>query len=261
MTPRNVLIMGNSHTAAARVALRDDPGRWPVLKADVFAMPGGGIADLRLDGDSFLPKDDETRRQMEYWNGIPDLPIAGYDAFVVLGGLSFAQFTTLQDSHRSVDFPSVASGVPHKPVSTGLIDAMIAHRIDRTPVLALIRALAQLEQGPVLFMDNVLPSVECRHDPQHFAEHVAMAARGDGAALHTRYLHLLRQVLGVDAIHLAQPAHTVVDEVFTAPEWMRGSIRMQTRRDVPHEANEYGHANPCYGALQVDLMAQLLSRL
>ena len=34
---------------------------------------------------------------------------------------------------------------------------------------------------------------------------------------------------------------------------------MQPRRDVPHEASDYGHANPAYGRLQVDQITEALA--
>lgn len=257
--PRNILILGNSHTAASRIALRDDPGRWPDIAADYFAMPGHTIAEMDLRDGSFHARNDEIRRKMVYWNGMPDLPLSGYDGFVVLGCLAFALLADMQDTHRSLDFPSVARGVPCDLISTGLVGAMVAQRIARSPARRLIGALAGLGQGPVLFMDNVLPSAEVKTHPAGFAPLVAMAARGDGAAYHARYIRALRGVLGQEAVYLPQPAHTVTDEVFTAPEWMRGSMRMQPRRDVPHAPNEFSHANAAYGALQLDLIAQALN--
>lgn len=261
MMPRNVLFIGNSHTAAARIALRDQPGRWPGFEPDIFAMPGHSIAELELQDRCLHPKNDEIRRQMEYWNGIPDLPLSCYEAFVVMGCLSFASLASLQEDHRSSDFPSVMRGEPCQPVSTGLVDAMIAHRIARSPALGLIRMLAGLGQGPVLYLDTVFPSADCRDDPEKFLPYVEMAGRGDGPAYHTRYLRLLHQALGADARHIAQPADTVTDGIFTAPEWMRGSIMMLPRSDIPHEEREYGHANAAYGALQLDQITAVLGGL
>lgn len=261
MMPRNVLIIGNSHTAAPRIALRDDPAHWPDFAPDVFAMPGHSLIALELDGRTIVTRDDEVRRKMEYYNGVPDLPVSGYDAFVVIGGLAFHQLAGLQETHRSLDFPSAPRHRDFIPVSTGFVDALLHHQIERSPALRMVRLLAGLGQGPVLFMDQVLPSAECRQQQDQYAAYVALFQRGDAPAYHARYLRILGQLLGADGTYLPQPAQTVRDEAFTAPEWMRGSIRMQPRRDVPHEASDYGHANPAYGRLQVDLITQALARL
>ncbi|MFC3526972.1 hypothetical protein ACFOMH_02225 [Paracoccus mangrovi] len=261
MTPRNVLFLGNSHTAAPRIALRDDPDRWPGFAPDVFAMPGHSLIALELDGRTLVTPDDEARRKMVYYNGVPDLPVSGYDAFVVIGGLAFHQQAILQETHRSLDFPSARRDGNFIPVSTGFVDALLRHQLEHSPALRMARMLAGLDQGPVLFLDQVLPSTECRQDPDQYGAYVALAERGDAADYRARYLRILEPLLAGGAIHLPQPASTMVADAFTAPEWMRGSIRMQPRRDVPHEASDYGHANPAYGRIQVDQITEALARL
>ncbi|MTH63287.1 hypothetical protein [Paracoccus shanxieyensis] len=258
MTAPKLLILGNSHTAASRVALRDDPERWPGFCPDVFAMPGETLADLDLQDGALHPPNAEIAQKMRFYNQTDRFSLTGYDAFVLIGGLSVNAVSALQDRHRSVDFPSVAAGQDCCLVSSGLIDALIADRIEASPALRILRKLAGLSARPVLFIDQVLPSSDCRDDPQRFAGYVAMVARGDGMAFRDRYLRVLHRVLGGDAIHLPQPAQTIADGVFSAPEWMRGSVRMNPRRDVLHEVAEHGHANAAYGALQVDQILRAL---
>lgn len=262
--PRNVLMIGNSHSAAPRIALRDDPGRWPDFCPEVVAMPGDTLRGLELRDATLVPKTAELRGKMLHYNGIPDLPLAEYDAFVVIGGLGFHRMAEPGLTHPAPDFPSVAPGGALQGgalVSTGFIDAVMAHHIAGSTALRMIRGLAGLGQGPVLFMDQPFPSLDCRADPQNFAGLVTLAARGDAGALYARFLQLLARALPKGARHLPQPAPTVREQVFTAPEWMRGSVRMQPRRDVPHEATEYGHANPAYGGLQIDMISQAFAAL
>ncbi len=269
MTPQSVLLLGNSHTAAPRVALRDHPDRWRDFAPRIFAMPGDFMVSLVLENGNLLPSDDSARHHMLHYNGVPELPLAGHDAFVVIGCLNFLNFTGLQETRHSLDFPSAMRGEECQPalvpvsasISTGLMDAMMRHMIENSPALRLIRLLASLDQGPILFMDTVLPSAECWQQEEIFSTYLAMAERGDAAAWHARYIRILHEVLGQDATYLPQPPQTITEEVFTAPEWMRGSLRMQPRRDIPHEKTDFGHANPAYGALQLDLIAEALARL
>ncbi|MEF9603219.1 hypothetical protein O4J55_13020 [Paracoccus sp. PXZ] len=90
------------------------------------------------------PQDAEVHRKMPYYNGITDLPVSGYDAFAVIGCLAFHRLADLQDSHRSLDFPSVARGERCRLVSSALVEALLAERIGNSPELRLIRALAAL---------------------------------------------------------------------------------------------------------------------
>ncbi|MDF3606874.1 hypothetical protein PE067_12490 [Paracoccus sp. DMF-8] len=261
MMPRNPLVIGNSHTAAVRIALRDGPGRWPGFDPDIFAMPGGTLFRLELRDRAFVPTDAETKKQMVFYNGVPELPLSGYDGFVVLGGISFKQIAELQATHRSGDFPSVRAGKACRLVSTGFVDAMMQRRIADSSALRVMRALHGLGQGPVVFMDTVFPSAEAHVGAKGFRTYVEMVARGDGAAFHARYIDLLDREIGDAAIRLPQPAETVVDGLFTAPEWMRGSIRLNPHDDVPHDADDYGHANASYGALQVDAVIRAFAAL
>ena len=259
MTARRVLFLGNSYTAAPRIALRDDPGRWPDMRVSVLAMPGASLNTLVLEDGRLVARGDKARYDMEYYNDLTELPLQGFDAFVVIGGLNFFSLMPLQITHRSLDFPSVMRGEACQPVSTGLMDAMIRRRVENSAGLHAIRLLAG--RGPVLFMDEVFPSADCWQDPQRFDDYIAMADRGDAAAFHARYLRILHETLGSGATYLSQPAETIVEEVFTAPEWIRGAIRMQPRRDVRHEVSDFGHANPAYGAVQADLIARSLAVL
>lgn len=261
MIPRNPLVIGNSHTSSMRIALRDGAERWPEFDPDIFAMPGGTLFNLELRDRSFVPTNAETKKQMAFYNGVPALPLSGYDGFVVLGGISFKQLAELQATHRSGDFPSVRAGRPCRLVSTGLVDAMMQRRIDDSSALRVMRALSGLGQGPVLFMDTVFPSAEAHAGAKSFKTYLEMVARGDGAAFHARYMALMDREIGDAAIRLPQPGETVVDGLFTAPEWMRGSMRLNPHSDVPHDADDYGHANAAYGALQVDAVIRTFAAL
>lgn len=261
MTPRRLLLLGNSHTAALRIALRDDPGRWPDLRVTVLAMPGAALGALTLAGGRLVARDDSARHSMEYYNGMTELALQGFDAVAVIGGLNFHAVTALQDSHRSPDFPSVMGGGACPLVSTGMMDAMIRRHIADSVALYTIRLLAGQDCGAVLFMDEAFPSADCWQDAARFDPYIAMAERGDAAAFHARYLRILHEALGRDATYLPQPAQTIAEQVFTGPEWMRGSIRMQPRWDVRHEDTDFGHTNPAYGAHQADQIARALARL
>lgn len=261
MMPRNPLVIGNSHSSAMRIALRDNGARWPDFDPDIFAMPGGTLFNLELRDRNLVPTDAETKKQMVFYNGVPELPLSGYDGFVVLGGISFKQVADLQATHRSGDFPSVRAGRPCRLVSTGFVDAMMQRRITDSAAARVIRALHRLDQGPVVFMDAVFPSSEAHPGAKAFKTYVEMVARGDGAAFYARYIGLLDQQIGDAAIRLPQPAETVVNGLFTAPEWMRGSMRLNPHSDVPHDIDDYGHANADYGALQVEAVIRAFAAL
>lgn len=247
-----VLLIGNSHLAAPRNALRDWPERWPDFRPDIFGLPGRGIGELELRDGVLLSDDPEIRRQINFYNEVPALAVTGYDAFVVVGGSSFAQLCSVQTSHRSLGFPSVAAGIPCELCSEGFMDAMVRRRILASTAMRLIRRLARLGIAPILFLPAPLPSAECRDDPQQEQALLQLFRRGDGASFHQRYLHHLHELMSDLAVVIEQPPDTMVHEVFTRSEWMRGSLRLNSRQDVQHGRAEYSHGNTRFGARRID---------
>ncbi|MBC9246428.1 hypothetical protein H4P12_06815 [Paracoccus sp. 11-3] len=260
MTPRNVLLIGNSHTVAARIALQENPRRWPGYEFDVLALPPASFPKLAIQDDVLCPTSEDAQQHMQRHNGIPDLPLAGYDAFVVIGDPAFSAVAQLQNDARSFDFPSVQAEGAERLVSTAYMDAMIRTRIANSAALKIVRLLAGYGRGPVLLVDAALPSLDSRHDPEGLRHYIDMVARGDAVSFRKRYLRILTGVLAKHARLVPQPASTIVEDAFTAPEWMRGSFMLGPRQDRLHEEREYRHANPAYGALQLDAVVEALAR-
>lgn len=261
MSPPRVLLIGNSHVAAPRMALRDQPERWPGFSPEIIGMPGGMLGVMELRGTELVPKDQETRKAAVFYNGRPRFELRDFDVFVILGGTAFTKLGLMVETHRSVDFPSVQRGDQCTLVSGAFVDAMTRLRIESAFGIKLLRMIESLGSAPILFSDVVLTSVEALEIGSQKDPSVALAQRGDAAALYARYLNVLHDVLGDRAQYLPQPADTIVDDVFTAAEWMRGSVKLNPHRDIPHEETDFGHANQAYGARQIDMIVEALSKL
>lgn len=261
MMPANVLILGNSHISAPRAALVTQPERWPGFDAATFGMPGGSLRHLDLKGRDLVPRDAQTRRVMRFFNHVTRLPLAGYDGFVVVGGLSFASLISLVLDHRSLDFPSVQAGASCDLISAGLVQAMVRQRIEGSVAMQVVRLLHRLDQGPVLFLPEPLVSADCRSDPDAQDMTLAMARTGDGGHFRQQVLRQMRQHFAGFATLLEQPQDSIVDEIFTDGALMRGSIRMTFRDEVPHEGTDYAHANAAFGAMQLDQIVQAFAAL
>lgn len=261
MSVGRVLLIGNSHLAAPRNALRERPDNWPDFKPDMFGLPGRRIGELVLRDGVLQSDDPEIRRLITFYNDIPQLAVTGYDAFVVLGGSSFAQICAVQTSHRSAGFPSVAAGIPCELCSEGFMDAMLRRRILASTAMRLIRQLAGLARAPILFLPAPLPSQDCQSGPDQEQALVSLSRRGDGASFYRRYLDQLHDLMADLAVVVEQPPDTVVQEVFTESSWMRGSLRLNSRQDVRHGPAEYGHGNSRYGARQIDQILAALQAL
>lgn len=261
MNFNRVLLIGNSHLAAIRTALRDAPERWADFRPDIFGLPGRSVGELVLRDGILQSADPEIRRQINFYNNVPHLEIRSYDAFVVVGGSSFGQICGIQNSHRSLYFPSVQAGVVCDLCSEGFMDAMLTRRIQASTGLKLISKLAGLGQAPILFVPGPLPSYECQTPPGGEPALVALAKRGDGPVFYQRYRDRLHHEAEDLAVILEQPLDTIIADVFTHPDWMRGSLRLNSRQDVRHGQREYAHANARYGARQIDQIIAALDAL
>ena len=261
MMPDNLLVIGNSHVVALRLALRDNPDRWADLGATFFALPPAPLRQLSLQDGHLLPDTVEAQRHMRRLNGTDQLALAGYDAFLIVGGPAFSAVAQLQRSHRSLDFPSVAAGQPCDLISTGYMDAMIRHRVRYSAALKLARMLESLQEGPVLLAEAPLPSEECRDDPAGLEHYLQMIQRGDAAHFWARYRQALQDVAGAGVTVVPQPPQTIADDFFTARDWMRGSFGLGRDGEEPHQDRDYHHANPGYGGLQLDLLMKALAAL
>lgn len=256
-----VLLIGNSHVAAPRMALRDQPERWPGFNPEVIGMPGGMLGEMELRGTELVSDDPKIRKAAVFYNGEPRFSLKDYDVFVILGGASFTKLGLLVETHRSLDFPSVQRGDPCTLVSSSFVDAMMRNRLETSFGVRLLDMITSISNAPILYSDVVLTSVEAREVAPDQYPSVALAARGDGAALYRRYLNILTKMIDGRAQHLPQPADTIVDDVFTGAHWMRGSVRLNPHRDIPHDETDFGHANQDYGARQVDMIVEALSKL
>ncbi|WP_148292635.1 hypothetical protein [Paracoccus aminophilus] len=254
-----MLLIGNSHVAAPRTALRDTPARWPGFAPDFFGLPGTALNGLEIR-DGILGTDRiELQRQISFYNGQPSLALTGYDAFVVIGGPNFGMISRLLQRHRCPDFPSVQAGQACDLISEGFLAAMLARRIRNSTAIRLAGRLARLEQAPILLLPEPFPSLDALAEGK--SEVARLALRGDAGLFVARYLAALREEAADLSILIEQPEDTIAGMVFTAPEWMRGSLRLNSHHDIRHSQKEFGHGNAAYGGRQLDQILAVLEAL
>lgn len=275
MKADRVLLIGNSHLAAPRNALRDWPERWPGFAPHFFGLPGTSLGRLQMAGGVLGSDDPEIRRQINFYNGTPNLSVTDYQVFVVVGGINLAQICRLQSLHRTMSFPSVQARaevadwatiggeIGAEPeislISDGFMQAMIARRIRNSAAVQLIYRLAGLGQAPILFLPGPYPSIEALS--QKRGEMAAMALRGDAGAFLAHFREALAEITSDVAVLIEQPSDTIAKQSFTAARWMRGSLRLNNLRDIRHGQDEVEHANTDFGGRQIDQIIAALAAL
>lgn len=248
----SILLIGNSHLAALRHALRRDHTRWPLLNdADFFGLPGNGLRQMDLRDGILYPRDKELEGRAIFYNGVPDLPVSGYDRVIVVGGVKFNDALWVTAGVRSVAHPVVDG---RAPVSLAFFRAALDHVVQSSTAGHLIRRLAPL--ATVRYLSEPFPSEEALDDPAAFPNIAACAGLGELAFMADEFNLALGRRLGCEVI--AQPAQTLAAPGLTLTRFMHGSLRLNPRASVPHE-NDVLHGNALYGAEVLDQVEAILT--
>ncbi|TRW99447.1 hypothetical protein FNJ84_01890 [Paracoccus sp. M683] len=250
--PLRLLVIGNSHAAAPRMAYTVEPDRWPDCQIDFLAVRGGNIIKFELRGTVLHPTDARTTEEMQKFNRVKQLDLAPYDRIALVGGFGWPNMAGMFDSHRCVDFPSVIAGDQDgQLIGRQLLDLALQVRVRRGFSVRLMRVLQPLGK-PMLLMPEPLPSGECNLDPDGYGDYLMMAARGDAGHCRRLLMRAAHAVLGDQAALPFWPEAAVQDDAFTAPHLMRGSARLSADGIAVHPASDFAHGNVEYGGLLLD---------
>lgn len=249
----SLLLIGNSHLAALRHALRAHPGRWPELEeADLFGLPGTGLRQMELREGVLYPRDAAHEGRVIFYNGVPDLPVLGYDRVVIVGGVKFNDAVWVTARMRTLAHPE--AGADRALVSRALFRAALDHVVQSSIAAHLLRQLAP--RARLYYLSEPFPSEDVSGRPDAHPHLAACARRGELDLMATEFAAALGRSLGCPV--LAQPDDTCAAPGLTQARFMDGSLRLNPRADVPHE-NDLLHGNALYGAAVMDQLAAALA--
>ncbi|MDP5307149.1 hypothetical protein [Paracoccus spongiarum] len=256
-----LLVIGNSHIAAPRLAYVADSARWPTHDIDFCGLLSGNIGRLELRDGVLAPTDPAVAAEMRHYNMVRRLPVTGYDAFAIVGGLGWTGSAQLCADHRSLDFPSVIAGdAGCQLVGRRLLDAALRQRIRGSAALRLLAQLRPLGR-PVLLLPEPMPSAECTADPDRFGAYVDLVARGDAPFWQAWFCRAVAAEAAPGAVPLFWPDPAREGVAFTRADLMRGALRLSPHQPEPQPATDYAHGNADYGALVMEqIVAALASR-
>lgn len=253
-----LLIIGNSHIAAPRLAYVEQPERWPGWDIDFCGLLGGNVGRLTLRDGVLVPDDSSVAAEMKFYNLVRQLDVSGYDAFAIIGGFGWAGTSGLCMDHRSLDFPSAKTGRgDFQLVGRTFLQAALRERLHHAAAFRLMRQLATLDR-PVLMRPEPLPSADCVTDSARFGGYVDMVARGDAAYWRETFLRLATVQAGATGRLLHWPEAASIGIAYTRPELMRGAMRLTPHRSRAQPVTDFAHGNAEYGAVVMD---QILAAL
>ncbi|AUH33628.1 hypothetical protein [Paracoccus tegillarcae] len=252
LKPRRLLVIGNSHAAAPRMAYAASPESWPDYDVAFLAVRGGNINQLELRGTVLHPMDAKTAREMQDFSFVREVDLTTYDALAIVGGFGWVPLAQLFDGHRCMGFPSVLAGDDDcQLIGRSLMRKTLEIRTERIFSTRLMRKLKPMGK-PIVMMPEPLPSDECGADLKTYEDYSMMVARGDAGHARRMFQRAARHALRNDAILPFWPDSVIVDDAYTSAAFMRGAPRLSPGFDVMHGSTDFAHGNADYGALLLD---------
>ena len=252
-----VCVIGNSHLASFKLGWDVIASQFPSVSPSFFGSPAGGLSRLKLKGATLVPRGEKLKRDLEFTSGgLSSIDISAYDAFVIVGAQAgLLRMLQFNQRHRTANwlgvskYESLLSEVCFQEAARGALRGRRA--------ISIIRMLRSVTDRPVLLSVEPFFSLTVKPKSQFWRED-AVSALHRVRPIYEAEMDALRSELGFTLID--QPAETVVEECFTAPEFGSGSIKLLEGLATAHSDGEHRHMNSKYGALVArDAVRQLFS--
>ncbi|WP_460273492.1 hypothetical protein [Celeribacter sp. ULVN23_4] len=265
MTMR-LCVLGNSHMAAYASAAERFAARWPGLALDMFGAHGDSLSHFEVVEGRLQSANAEANMRLTHLVGRDSFALSDYDGFIVTG-LHVAIFTFVRMFRElsSLDMPSISGDVRAvegaRPLaSAAMLRAYGEERLRRTHGMQLAMALKQATDAPVFIASQPRPSERVRDQGKTYLGFVQLDARGDGGFVSDWFDTATRSLCEAEGIgFIAQPEGTIEKGLFTREEFLRGSVRLAQRKDLPHDADDVLHGNAEFASLMIDQVASALN--
>jgi hypothetical protein len=238
--PTRVCIIGNSHIAALKLAIRDGLFRSDGLEVVFWGVTGNGFQDIVFDGGRLVSPDTEFVLRVSdgrYETIDPD----AFDAIVIHGPA--VRYTRLFESLRHDNTSLVW-------YSAACLREGVASWIEANHASTLIRAMRGSYKGRIVC--SPMPLIAAHSG--HFKDQQVEAAELD------RLDGVLGDVYrGIGAEYLPQPRETVTENKYTIADYSIGSVRLGGDLKVQHGRTDFQHMNAQYGRLVLEKLAAHLA--
>lgn len=252
-----VLVLGNSHVAALRVAWRQERSRWPRLEVQFAAAHGQGQADLCISNYMLAPKSQKVRENMMRVNGRAEYDLRDYDAFAISGGTPSAfHAIALYNQARFFGLPSLAHFNLSKSrewsvLSRATFQSALVGLMQKGSAMDIARTLVSTGK-PCVIIQQLCVSLDCLSQPRKYAGFLHVKNNEDtGTMSHMLDVSSTAAYAGLGTV-LHQPHATRIHDIFTAPEFRRGATRLTANDKALQPSDDFIHGNGKYGEAVLD---------
>jgi hypothetical protein len=234
-------IVGNSHLAALKVAVREGLFKQADVALTFWGIAGPGFDSITFDNGNFrTPNQDFVLRVSDGRYGA--LPAHEFDAMVFHGPP--LNMTHLLASLRKIGDLQCYT---HDYLRAGL-----RAYIEETSAWQLVSSLRADYDGPVLLSPMPLPSEDS-------ARVAPRPLRSEELTLLNTCIATMLRDYGIE--YIQQPSITVRDYSYTKREFCVNSVRLSDDLAVKHPTDDFVHMNGRYGAHVLrDIVSQLSVR-
>jgi hypothetical protein len=230
ITPKRVMIFGDSHMACVRLALNAKPARLAPHDVEFWGTVGHRFRHISLKHGAIVPDDDFTAKRFSVVNrlGRSELRPDDFDAVVFTGCRTRVDGLFMEFLHRARD--------PALFLSSGVKRAMIAGHLRSLYPYQFAMDFARQARARILYAPVSFQLVGHPHPVLETFPDAVQGTATERAAIWA----LVRDVMTEDGITLlAQPDRTVVEGSFTKSDFA-------TRHAATGDST---HKNAAYGAL------------
>lgn len=247
-----LLLLGNSHAAALRPALRLLAEGRDDLACQFWGLPGATFAKVIQHGDGHLrlPTGDRfAQRKSLQWQVSPEIDPRPFD-HILLVGLRFHHRALVQQLGRlwAWDWgapPDRAEGLPFHPVSLRFVEAVIAREVATT--LSNQTARIPLDQRVILMPAPYSASTTTQSGALYEPATAALAQHPKSAQLHEMFETALLAAAQAQGLRLClQPRDTI------AAPWLSDD------RYLALADQDGRHLNDAYGRIALGAMMAMI---
>lgn len=244
----NIGVIGNSHLASFKLGWELIKESYPNIQMTFFGSPTTSMRALEVKGGQLVPKTQLVKDNLIWTSGGLDAIPGNMDAYFCVGmGFSFIHLIALLKDHRVPrDFVS-GKGDLHL-ISDDFYESAMLGTLKNSVALRVISQLKQISASKIICSPNPYGDCSLLQSPDYdyfgFDETRELAFQ-----FYKKHLKLMMDDAG--AIPVEQPEETIVDRMFTAEAYSRGSVKLKKGMHSAHAENDYFHMNGDFGAISL----------